>query len=540
MAEATKATDHTALKARASKLVKNKQGKLVSKRSKTQDAACSQAMSQWKTSGMTPTVAATLGKCRAKARLLREGATRREMGQEARAQAMESRANRGGPLTAKDRLAKAKELRTQRAQRGESTGVQSAQSDKSRRKPRNKAEREVAAMGAAREARIRRYGERTSMGKVAAADVEARDVVMLRDVRSRLAASKRERRAQKMQAAAPAASQPATPSPAATAAPRVERARRKTEGVPVKDWDGSIARTVPFADRVAERRAELQQRRQARAQERVILARNERYGRLGAVLPESISAVGRDRLARARELRAQRASRTATSPTPTAAALRTTVTSGPTDSRSRPGNPALRRELASQAREIRAAVMDPRTATPRLREGIRRNLAANTDVATVPRVERSEILRVARRIDSEAVAKRRQDAIAAAIRQRAAGPEQAVAAGRGTPERLRKARELRDIRKAERLVPPHVLDRLRSTGQSYGRMREEIRRLAGFMGERRRYVDDARRNNITPSGKFVRDFVKLAKKNEINPYPLLRKYVGRTQSDDILKRRKSG
>lgn len=53
--------------AKSSKL-KSVNGKLVSAKSKTGDPACSAAMSDWKTSGMTSAIAAILGKCRAKAK----------------------------------------------------------------------------------------------------------------------------------------------------------------------------------------------------------------------------------------------------------------------------------------------------------------------------------------------------------------------------------------------------------------------------------------------------------------------------------------
>jgi hypothetical protein len=103
-----------AIKALATKLKQNKGGKLVSARSKTGQSMCSQAMSTWKTSGMTPQVAATLGKCRAMARRLKMGQDARTAGNEARAQHHEAVAQRGGPVTNKDRMARARELRANR------------------------------------------------------------------------------------------------------------------------------------------------------------------------------------------------------------------------------------------------------------------------------------------------------------------------------------------------------------------------------------------------------------------------------------------
>lgn len=101
--------------ARAVAVKRGAGGRLVSKRSKTGDPACSQAMSQWKTTGMTAAVAAVLGKCRAKARMLKEGASWRGAGREGRAQALEARAQRG--LTKTERTSKAKSLLAERRAR---------------------------------------------------------------------------------------------------------------------------------------------------------------------------------------------------------------------------------------------------------------------------------------------------------------------------------------------------------------------------------------------------------------------------------------
>lgn len=91
-------------------------GRVVSAKSKTGDPACSSAMSQWvatRKSGTTPaSVFAMLGQCRAKARALKQGESQRAAGNEAKAQRLEAIA-RGekGPITAKDRLARAREIR---------------------------------------------------------------------------------------------------------------------------------------------------------------------------------------------------------------------------------------------------------------------------------------------------------------------------------------------------------------------------------------------------------------------------------------------
>lgn len=105
--------EDAAIKARASKLRRTKDGRSVSARSKTGDPACSAAMSQWKRSGMTSAIAAVLGRCRSKARMAKEGQSWRNAGNESRAQALESRAARG--LTLGERAARAKELRAKRA-----------------------------------------------------------------------------------------------------------------------------------------------------------------------------------------------------------------------------------------------------------------------------------------------------------------------------------------------------------------------------------------------------------------------------------------
>lgn len=93
---------------RAVAIKRGRGGKLASKRSKTGDPACSQAMSDWKRNGMTPAIAAILGKCRSKAHHLRRASDQRLAGREGRAQALEHRADRG--LTQAERTARAREL----------------------------------------------------------------------------------------------------------------------------------------------------------------------------------------------------------------------------------------------------------------------------------------------------------------------------------------------------------------------------------------------------------------------------------------------
>ena len=98
-------------------------GKVVSSRSKTGSSECSAAMSEWVTtrkSGSTPaSVFAILGQCRAKARALKQASQHKAAGNEAKAQRLEAiAAGKKGPVTAKDRMALAKEKRaTLNAQR---------------------------------------------------------------------------------------------------------------------------------------------------------------------------------------------------------------------------------------------------------------------------------------------------------------------------------------------------------------------------------------------------------------------------------------
>lgn len=95
--------------------LRNVGGRLVSAKSRTGRSECSSAMSQWKTSGMTPQVAAILGKCRAIAHQKNRAAGARAAGNEAKAQHWEKNAERG--MTMKARASKARELRAARAEK---------------------------------------------------------------------------------------------------------------------------------------------------------------------------------------------------------------------------------------------------------------------------------------------------------------------------------------------------------------------------------------------------------------------------------------
>lgn len=95
---------------RAVRLAPGVGGRMASARSKTGDPACSQAMSDWKTKGMSAAVAAVLGRCRAAARTKRQAETHANVGRDLAAQHLQHRVASGQALTAKDRTAKAREL----------------------------------------------------------------------------------------------------------------------------------------------------------------------------------------------------------------------------------------------------------------------------------------------------------------------------------------------------------------------------------------------------------------------------------------------
>ena len=94
----------------------------ASSRSRTGDPACSSAMSDWKTKGMTPAIAAILGKCRAKAHARKQADMHRAAGNEAKAQVLEHRAA-SGVVGREARLARARELMAGRNQRTASASV---------------------------------------------------------------------------------------------------------------------------------------------------------------------------------------------------------------------------------------------------------------------------------------------------------------------------------------------------------------------------------------------------------------------------------
>lgn len=107
--------------ARASKL-KVMGGRFVSAKSKTGDPKCSEAMSAKVNARLGNPVSmaldvanAILGKCRSAAHRLKTAGHQRAAGNEAKAQHQEAIVRRGGPVTAKDRAAKAAELRAKRS-----------------------------------------------------------------------------------------------------------------------------------------------------------------------------------------------------------------------------------------------------------------------------------------------------------------------------------------------------------------------------------------------------------------------------------------
>jgi hypothetical protein len=323
--------------ARSSRLSRDKSGKSKSARAKV-GGECSTAMSQWKSTGqMTPSIAATLGKCRAKARLLREGATRREMGQEARAQAMESRASRGGPLTAKDRLAKAKQLRAERANREPSVLAPRPGEDDVRRRFRESNAKPTPAAGRntparlalARAKRADRAASRepsvlSGSTNEAAVRQSFRDIGLDRTIGS---APKRAKTPARVSAPQPSrtTNQPAPGSYAERA--RKRRADRSKEAAAVAPMPPGSER-LPIRDSIAPAASQEERRRHYAARDDA--AYNLRALRASRQYKE-----------------AQRASRTVATPAPTAAALRTTVTSTPTV-----------REQADRARQAKGTVQD--------------------------------------------------------------------------------------------------------------------------------------------------------------------------------------
>lgn len=88
---------------------------LASSKSKTHDPKCSAAVSAWVRHQATAETHKQLAACRAAARTGGQAEKLRGAGQEAKAQHLEHRVASGEPLTKKERLAKAKELRAERA-----------------------------------------------------------------------------------------------------------------------------------------------------------------------------------------------------------------------------------------------------------------------------------------------------------------------------------------------------------------------------------------------------------------------------------------
>lgn len=110
-------------KARGAKL-KMMGGRLVSARSKTGDSQCSEAMSAKVNARLGNPISmaldvanAILGRCRSMAHRLKQAGHQRSAGNELRAQHQEAIVRKGGAITAKERAAKATELRSQLAAR---------------------------------------------------------------------------------------------------------------------------------------------------------------------------------------------------------------------------------------------------------------------------------------------------------------------------------------------------------------------------------------------------------------------------------------
>ena len=359
---------------KAAELVKHQHtGKLTSKHSKTGRTECSQAMSDWKRGHPTPQTFTTLAKCRAIAAGYRRAQGHREAGREAMAQSLEKRYS-GQHVTAKDRMARAKELRAQRS--GKPT----------------------AAAGQARTERMRRWADKLGLGMSKGGKIEGMPLESLSKARNEIAKTKREARVERGAASTSSVAQQTAASPT-LAKIRENRAKRKTEGVPVKEWDGSVSGHRTYAESVANAKKERDQRRASRQQGKVDLAREDRYMRLGAMSDVSQNMEGRIRLARAAELRAQRAAR----PTPTQsvtveqggtvatqAAKPTTGTRGPLPKSSKPMATPGRTDTAPRPyvkpKEKPKAV--GRGTQERLDRAERIKQAKKKDVTTTARTER--------------------------------------------------------------------------------------------------------------------------------------------------------
>jgi ADP-ribosyltransferase exoenzyme len=101
-------------KARAKKGKSKYEHGTVGKKSATGDAACSQAMSDFKTKGSSPAIQATLGKCRAKRHAQNKAKAHEGAGNVAKSQVWAHRASTG-KVGARARIARAKQLRAERA-----------------------------------------------------------------------------------------------------------------------------------------------------------------------------------------------------------------------------------------------------------------------------------------------------------------------------------------------------------------------------------------------------------------------------------------
>jgi len=101
---------------RASK-TKTVNGRIVSAKSKTGDSQCSQAVSDWKRNGMTPLLAAILGKCRASAHARKKADMHEAAGNTDKAALLRRKAENTAPTNAAQRLERAKALRGQRAEK---------------------------------------------------------------------------------------------------------------------------------------------------------------------------------------------------------------------------------------------------------------------------------------------------------------------------------------------------------------------------------------------------------------------------------------
>jgi hypothetical protein len=219
-------------------LRRTKSGKLVSKRSRTGDPACSQAMSDWKTKGMSPAIAAVLGKCRARARLQGKATDHANAGREGMAANLQRRSE-GQYVTVKERLARAKEIRAERT----TTGRLSPGALAAGERLRKAAEYDRRAPARAKAAATRDSKKQADQARIDSYRRRGLDQTVNEDVR-RLARAK-ELRAQRAAKPAPATEQPAAYS---VLRPRTQALLASVKALRAKHGSDGIAHAKDLRD----------------------------------------------------------------------------------------------------------------------------------------------------------------------------------------------------------------------------------------------------------------------------------------------------